>query len=78
MRWVNHGELQGLMKKYLSLRESKERLQAIPETGMWSRSGAGGAPGSQLGMRTGVGETVGSFWNTLMGVSVGVAAELIC
>lgn len=35
MRWVNRGELQGLMKKYLSLREAKVRLQAIPETGMW-------------------------------------------
>lgn len=74
MRWVNRGELQGLMKKYLSLRDCR----LFQRQGCGSRSGAGGVPGSQLGMRTGIGETVGSFWNTLMGVSVGVAAELLC
>lgn len=43
-RWVNCRELQGLMKEYLSLREAKEWLQAIPETGIWEPEWSGRDP----------------------------------
>lgn len=72
------------MKEYLSLREAKERLQAIPETGMWEPEWSGRDPRKparnecSMRVRTGIGEIVGSFQNTLMGVCVGVAAELMC
>lgn len=80
MRWANCRELQGLLEEYLSFKEAKERMRAIPEIRVWG-AGVECEWYQEDTQEWGQGEE-GPWGHSrihwLFDVNVGVAAEPIC